>query len=51
MLDYDCFTFESLEKKEEILDKVKEFNEVISNMFEKSIEDGLRKVMEVAEDG
>ncbi len=51
VLDYDCFTFESLEKKEEILDKVKEFNEVISNMFEKSIEDGLRKVMEVAEDG
>ncbi|MGB7533967.1 MAG: TIGR04255 family protein [Halobacteriota archaeon] len=50
ILDYDCFTFESLEKKEEILDKVKEFNGVISNMFEKSIEDGLRRIMEVAED-
>jgi uncharacterized protein (TIGR04255 family) len=50
VLDYDCFTFESLEKQEEILDTVKEFNEVISNMFEKSIEDGLRKVMGMAED-
>ena len=51
VLDYDCFTFESLEKTEEILGKVKEFNEVISNMFEKSIEDGLRKIMGAAEDG
>lgn len=51
VLDYDCFTFESLEKPEEILGKVKEFNGVISNMFEKSIEDGLRKVMGVAEGG
>ncbi|NQE53126.1 hypothetical protein C5S29_05995 [ANME-1 cluster archaeon GoMg3.2] len=51
VLDYDCFTFESLEKTEEILGKVKEFNEVISNMFEKSIEDGLRKIMGAVEDG
>lgn len=51
ILDYDCFTFESLEKTEEISGKLKEFNEVISNMFEKSIEDGLRKIMGVAEDG
>ena len=50
VLDYDCFTFESLEKPEEILGKVKEFNEVISNMFEKSIEDGLREFMGVIED-
>ena len=51
VLDYDCFTFESLEKTEEILGKVKEFNEVISNMFEKSIEEGLRKIMGAVEDG
>jgi len=47
ILDYDCFTFESFGKPEEILDKVKEFNVVIDDMFERSIEDGLRRIMEV----
>jgi len=50
VLDYDCFTFESLESPEEITRKVKEFNKVISDMFEKSIEDGLREIMETVED-
>jgi len=50
ILDYDCFTFESLEGKEEILNKVKGFNETISDMFEESIEDELRELMEVVED-
>ncbi|GAG30680.1 unnamed protein product, partial [marine sediment metagenome] len=50
ILDYDCFTHESLEKTDEILGKVKKFEEIISNMFEKSIEDGLRKVMGMVKD-
>jgi uncharacterized protein (TIGR04255 family) len=50
VLDYDCFTFESLESPEEITRKVKEFNNVISDMFEGSIEDGLREIMETVED-
>jgi uncharacterized protein (TIGR04255 family) len=50
VLDYDCFTFESLESPEEIMRMVKEFNKVISDMFEESIEDGLREIMETVED-
>jgi len=50
VLDYDCFTFESLESPEEITRKAKEFNKVISDMFEESIEDGLREIMEMVED-
>ena len=50
VLDYDCFTFESLESPEEITRKVKEFNTVIADMFEESIEDGLREIMETVED-
>ncbi|MCK5177405.1 MAG: TIGR04255 family protein, partial [Candidatus Aenigmarchaeota archaeon] len=45
ILDYDCSTYESLEKTSEVLDKAKEFNEVITDMFEKSIGAGLRKKM------
>ena len=50
ILDYDCSTFESFGKPEEILDKVKEFNVVIDDMFERSIEDGLRGIMDVVKD-
>ena len=50
LLDYDCFTFESLAKTEEIMGKVKDFNEVISDMFEESIVNGLRELMGVIED-
>jgi len=50
VLDYDCYTFESLEKIEEILDKIIEFKDIITDMFEKSIEDGLRKVMGIVKD-
>lgn len=44
ILDYDCFTSESLDKSE-ILIKVKEFNGIITDLFEQSIEAGLRKIM------
>ncbi|NMG82917.1 MAG: TIGR04255 family protein [Methanosarcinales archaeon] len=50
VLDYDCFTYESLAKTEEIMGKVKDFNEVISDMFEESIGNGLRELMGVIED-
>lgn len=50
VLDYDCFTFESLAKTEEIMGKVKDFNEIILDMFEKSIGNGLREFMGVTED-
>ncbi|MCK4521181.1 MAG: TIGR04255 family protein [Nanoarchaeota archaeon] len=43
-LDYDCFTLESLENKE-VLDKTKQFNEVITETFEESIDEGLRRMM------
>jgi len=45
-LDYDCFTTDTLEK-EDILRKVKEFNDRITKLFEESIEEGLREEMEV----
>ena len=50
VLDYDCFTFESLESPEEITSKVSEFNKTILDIFEESIEDGLRERMEMVED-
>jgi len=50
VLDYDCFTFESLENPEEIMGQIKKFNKGISDMFEESIEDGLREIMGVVED-
>ena len=51
VLDYDCFTHESLESKEEIIEKVNNFHEAILSMFEASIDEGLRELMGVAEDG
>ncbi len=44
VLDYDCYTTDTLEK-ENILVKVKEFNEKITSLFELSIEQGLRDEM------
>ena len=47
ILDYDCISKEEIEKVE-ILNKVKIFNAIITNWFELSIMDGLRKEMEDA---
>jgi len=44
ILDFDCFTQESLEK-EDILRKTKEFNEAIRKLFEESIGEKLRTEM------
>jgi len=44
ILDYDCFTFENM-NKEEIITKVREFHECIKDMFEKSIKEELRTIM------
>ncbi|MFW9942557.1 MAG: TIGR04255 family protein [Candidatus Thorarchaeota archaeon] len=46
LLDYDCFT-ENIEEKE-VVDLVKKFRQQIKLYFEKSIDDGLRKLMEVS---
>jgi len=50
ILDYDCMTTEEIEVSE-TLDKVKEFNLIITTWFEKSILDGLRKEMEDVKNG
>ncbi len=47
VLDYDCFTHESLGEPEEILKKITKFNKGMAIMFEQCIGDGLRKIMEV----
>lgn len=44
-LDYDCYTREEVEYPE-IIPTVSKFNGVITNLFEESILDGLRKIME-----
>lgn len=49
-LDYDCYSFESLGNVEEVIEKVKLFNEVIKKMFEESIKDDLRAKMEEIKD-
>ncbi len=48
ILDFDCFTDE-IERNEDILIKLSDFNEVIKKMFELSIKDGLRKIMKIIE--
>lgn len=44
-LDYDCYTREEVEEPE-IIPTVSKFNEAITNLFEESILDDLRKIME-----
>jgi uncharacterized protein (TIGR04255 family) len=45
VLDYDCFLKEESEISE-IYGKIKTFNDVAASWFEKSIEDGLRNILE-----
>jgi uncharacterized protein (TIGR04255 family) len=44
VLDYDCYTKESL-NKDEVIENVKIFKEAIKEIFENSIEDKLREKM------
>jgi len=47
ILDYDCYTFE-IENNNEINKELDIFNNEINKLFEKSINDGLRKILELS---
>ncbi len=45
-LDYDCYTNESYDTEEQIIEVCKKFNEKLSSSFENSIGNKLRKIMQ-----